>query len=144
MPPVLIPVVVLALAALVALAVVCCVPQPHLTRAWNRFVDSVAAQYRAEQTARRLLRQMLRPDEFKHIEERGYLEVASPSTAGRVYRIPYGPGRVAVYDNNRFTMSLCVQPTQWLPGGDVTLMHKLHIEANEEQYLATANHLRFA
>ena len=59
-------------------------------------------------------------------------------------RIPYGPGRVAVYDNNRFSMSLCVQPTQWLPGGDVTLMHKLHIEANEEQYLATANHLRFA
>ena len=144
MPAVLIPVVVLALAALVVLAVVCCIPQEHLVRLWDKFVDHVAAQYRAEQTARRLLRQTLRPDEFKLMEERGYLEVPSPSTPGRVYRIPYGPGRVAVYDNNRFSMSLCVQPTQWLPGGDVTLMHKLHIEANEEQYLSTANYLRFA
>ncbi|MFN8475154.1 MAG: hypothetical protein U0822_23430 [Anaerolineae bacterium] len=144
MPAVLIPAVLLALVALAVLAAVCCVPREHLMRPWNKFVDYVAAQYRAEQTARRLLRQTLRSDEFKQMEERGYLEVTSPSTPGRVYRIPYGPGRVAVYDNNRFSMSLCVQPTQWLPGGDVVLMHKLHIEANEEQYLSTANHLRFA
>ena len=85
MPAVLIPVVVLALAALVVLAVVCCVPQEHLVRLWDKFVDHVAAQYRAEQTARRLLRQTLGTDEYKRLEERGYLEVPSPSTPGRVY-----------------------------------------------------------
>ncbi len=144
MPAVLIPVVLVALVILGVLAVVCYVPRQQLAKPWNKFVDYVAAQYRAEQTARRLLRQTLGTDEYKRLEERGYLEVPSPSMPGRVYRIPYGPGRVAVYDNNRFTMSLCVQPTQWLPSGDVMLMHKLHIEANEEQYLSTANHLRFA
>ena len=53
------------------------------------------------------------------------------------------PGRVIVYDEGRFTMSLCIQPTTWLPCGDIVLMHKLHIEGNEDTYLSTANRMRF-
>jgi hypothetical protein len=37
-------------------------------------------------------------------------------------------------------MELCLQPVEPLPEGDVVLMHKLMIEANEQEYLRTANH----
>ena len=32
-----------------------------------------------------------------------------------------------------------MQPTRWVPDGDLVLMHKLMIEANEAEYLRTAN-----
>lgn len=98
--------------------------------------------YASDRRAVRLLRSLLAEDEFRQLMTHGYLEVASPSTAGRVYRIPRGLGRVAVYDDGVRTVELCLQPEKPLPLGDVILLHKLLIQANEAYYLATANHFR--
>ncbi len=97
------------------------------------------AQLEAERKAENLLMQVLSPEESRELEHRGYLEVRSPSREGRVYRVPRGRGMVSVYEGGRAVMSLCVQPVEWIPGADVVLMHKLMIEANEEDYLRTAN-----
>lgn len=96
-------------------------------------------QLEAEKKAESLLQQMLTPEQGLELEHRGYLEIASPSREGRVYRVPRGRGMVSVYEDGRAVMSLCVQPVEWVPGADVVLMHKLMIEGNEEDYLKTAN-----
>lgn len=96
-------------------------------------------QLEAERKAETLLQEMLPPDESRLLEQRGYLEVASPNRDGRVYRVPRGRGMVSVYEDGRAVMSLCVQPVEWIPGSDVIIMHKLMIEGNEEEYLRTAN-----
>ncbi|SRR5579883_1315556 len=98
--------------------------------------------HRSDQRAARLLRSLLAEDEFRQLTADGYLEVASPSTADRVYRIPRSLGRVGVYDHGEKTVELCLQPTKPLPLGDVILLHKLLIQANEAYYLETANHFR--
>jgi hypothetical protein len=36
-------------------------------------------------------------------------------------------------------MRLCVQPIEYLPDADVVVLHKLMIEADEENYLLRAN-----
>ncbi len=36
-------------------------------------------------------------------------------------------------------MRLCVQPIEYLPDADVVALHKLMIEADEENYLLRAN-----
>ncbi len=96
-------------------------------------------QLEAERRADQLLQEVLRPDQGQELAQRGYLEVPSPSRQGRVYRVPRGRGMVSVYEDGRAVMSLCVQPVEWIPASDVVLMHKLMIEANEEEYLKTAN-----
>lgn len=96
-------------------------------------------QLEAERRADILLQEMLRPEGHQELEQRGYLEVPSPNREGRMYRIPRGRGMVSVYEDGRAVMSLCVQPVEWIPASDVVLMHKLMIEANEEEYLRTAN-----
>lgn len=98
-----------------------------------------SAQLEAERRAENLLQLVLSSDENHELEQRGYLEVRSPSREGRVYRVPRGRGMVSVYEGGRAVMSLCVQPVEWIPGADVVLMHKLMIEANEDDYLKTAN-----
>jgi hypothetical protein len=96
--------------------------------------------YTGEGRARALLREMLSDEEFGQLIDCGYLEVASPSRPQRVYRIPGLAGRVRVYDHGREVVELCLQPTEPLPDGDLVLMHKLMILANEGEYLAKANH----
>lgn len=96
-------------------------------------------QLEAERRAEALLWEMLGPEQVRELEQKGYLEVASPSRLGRVYRVPRGRGMVSVYEDGKAVMSLCVQPVEWIPGADVVLMHKLMIEGNEEDYLKTAN-----
>jgi hypothetical protein len=58
---------------------------------------------------------------------------------GRSYRVPRRRGQVQVYEAGRHAGSLCIQPTRWVPDGDLVLMHKFMIEANEAEYLRTAN-----
>ncbi len=70
---------------------------------------------------------------------RGYVEVPSPTTAQRIYRVPRARGYVQVIENGRAVMRLCVQPVECLPDADVVVLHKLMIEANEEHYLQKAN-----
>src|SRR5215472_8224186 len=103
--------------------------QPYL-RGWSR----------AERRAANLLRDMLTPEQCRQLLWHGYLEVPSPSSAGRVYRVPRARGSfVQVMENGKAVMRLCVQTVERLPDADVVVLHKLMIEANEEHYLQKAN-----
>ncbi len=97
--------------------------------------DRLAAEDRANQ----LLRQLLHPDEYERMMQRGYLEVSSPTIPGRSYRIPYPQGLVDVFDHGIATLRLCVVPTRWVPDHDLMIMHKLFIEGDEARYLRVAN-----
>jgi hypothetical protein len=112
----------------------------HGWQAWHDWWLPMRAQIRAARRARALLRDLLTEREYRTLTRHGYLEVASPSNAQRVYRIPGGGGLVRVYDGGTAVMDLCLQPAEPLPEGDVVLLHKLMIEGNEQEYLARANH----
>ena len=107
--------------------------QPHLGS--GRRSDWREAQERAEA----LLRELLTDDEYRQLNRRGYLEVASPSRQRRVYRVPRHQGQVKVYEGGVPIMALCVQSVEPVPDGDAVLMHKLMIEGNEDEYLRIAN-----
>lgn len=95
---------------------------------------------RAERRATRLLHDMLTSEQCRQLRWRGYLDVPSPSTADRVYRVPRASsGFVQVIEHGKMVMRLCVQPIEHLPDADVIVLHKLMIEANEEYYLQKAN-----
>ena len=94
----------------------------------------------AESQAEALLRECLTAGEWDHLTQQGYLMVMSPSVAGRTYRIPRAGGRPIMYEGVRPVAQLCIYPAEWLPQADVILLHLLMLQANEEQYLATANH----
>lgn len=94
----------------------------------------------ADHAAEILLRNTLSPEDYRRLASNAYLEVPSPARAGRVYRIPRGPGQVLVVESGHVIERLCLQPTEALPEADVILMHKLLIEADEDRYLETANH----
>lgn len=104
---------------------------------WREPITSILS---SEGRARAMLREMLSDDEYQQLVDRGYLEIKSPSKPHRVYRIPGGAGRVRVYERGREVVELCLQPTEPLPDSDLVLLHKLMIEANEQEYLAKANH----
>lgn len=86
-----------------------------------------------------LLRASLTEQEWTQLTKHGYLEVASPATRGRRYRIPRTGGMVEVYQDGQLLMWLCVGPAQPLPPDDVVLLHLLMIRGDEQTYLATAN-----
>ena len=102
--------------------------QPYL-KGWSR----------AERRAADLLRDTLTPEQFRQLVWRGYLEIPSPTEPQRVYRVPRSRDYVQVIENGRMTMRLCVQPIECLPDADVVVLHKLMIEANEENYIQKAN-----
>lgn len=109
-----------------------------------RFSSSVTYRSRiaSEQRAEALLRDVLSASQFHQLRRRGYLDVASPSRPNRTYRIPRSRDQVRVYEGGRLIERLCVQAIEPIPTGDVVLMHKLMIEANEQEYLRIANHFR--
>ena len=94
---------------------------------------------RAERRAADLLRDALTPEQFRQLVGRGYLEIPSPTEPQRGYRVPRTRGYIQVIENGRAVMRLCVQPVECLPDADVVVLHKLMIEANEENYLQKAN-----
>jgi len=93
----------------------------------------------AERRAEALLREVVTGDEYQRLVQLGYLEVPSRLGPHRSYRIPYQPGRVRVYEDNKPVIELCVQPREPMPDGDLVVMHKLMIEGNEREYLRIAN-----
>lgn len=93
----------------------------------------------ANERATALLRAHLTRKEWKQLNERGYVEVASPSVPGRVYRIPRSRGMVTLYQNSVPVVRLCIGPADVLPRDDVVLMHLITIRGNEQEYLETAN-----
>jgi len=94
---------------------------------------------RAERRAADLLRDILTPEQLRQLLCQGYLDVPSPTEPRRVYRVPRVKGYVQVVQNGRAIMRLCIQPVECLPDADVVVLHKLMIEANEENYLQKAN-----
>lgn len=88
--------------------------------------------------AEALLRELLDEREYRQLKQRGYLDVASLEDMQRIYRIPAYMGLVRVYERGTAVCELCVQPTEALPGAEVVLVHKLMIQADERQYLASA------
>jgi hypothetical protein len=106
----------------------------------GRLRESVSEHLSAESRAKALLREMLSENQYQQLIKFGYLEVASPTIDTRVYRIPGSGGLVKVFERGAAIMELCLQPAEPLPDGDVVVMHKLMIEANEQEYLQKANH----
>ena len=96
-------------------------------------------QTRAEARARMRLGEALSEDERLQLARSGYVVIPSPTVVGRVYRIPARTGWIDVYELGRLIMKLCPEPREWLPAGDLVLMHKLMIQRNEREYLRTAN-----
>ena len=95
----------------------------------------------ADRTAESLLRSSLPTDTYRRLCQTAYLDVPSPSRPQRTYRIPRGAmQQVLVVESGRTIERLCLQPVEALPEADVILLHKLLIEADEDTYLATANH----
>jgi len=93
---------------------------------------------RATQRAEALLSTQLSPIELEQLNSMGALHVASGMTAGRTYAIP-PRGTVTVLQDGEPVMRLCIRPVTLLPGREAVLAHKLHIEANEDDYLRRAN-----
>lgn len=93
----------------------------------------------ASARAKELLQGLLDDEEYEQLTKLGYLDVASPSYARRIYRIPLEDGMVRVYESGKEILRLCVQPVHSLPRYDVIAMHKLMIEGNEQEYLSRAN-----
>jgi hypothetical protein len=106
---------------------------------WLLLQPYLKGQSRAERCAADLLHDILTPEQCRQLMWRGYLEVPSPTTAQRVYRVPRTRVYVQVLENGRAVMRLCVQPVEYLPDADIVVLHKLMIEANEEIYLQQAN-----
>lgn len=107
--------------------------------AWLIFQPYFKGLSSAERRAASLLREMLTSEQCRQLAWRGYLEIPSPSSTGRVYRVPRSRGYVQVIENGQAVMRLCIQPVEYLPDADVVVLHKLMIEANEEDYLLKAN-----
>src|ERR1700730_1105274 len=104
----------------------------------GRLRESVSDHLSAESRAKVLLREMLSENQYQQLIKFGYLEVPSPTFDNRVYRIPGSGGLVKVFERGCAVMELCLQPAEPLPDGDVVVMHKLMIEANEQEYLKRA------
>ncbi|RIK38055.1 MAG: hypothetical protein DCC55_22290 [Chloroflexi bacterium] len=106
----------------------------------------VLANRRAEQ----LLRERLTPEQYNQLAKFGYLDIPSRLDPYRQFRIPRTRGRVLVLHNcsiggtvlSRKVAELCVVSSEPVPDADMVLIHKLMIEADEANYLATANWTR--
>jgi len=93
----------------------------------------------AERRAATLLHEILTAEQCRQLAWRGYVEIPSPSSTQRIYRVPRTRGYVQVIENGQAIMRLCIQPVEYLPDADVVVLHKLMIEANEDFYLQKAN-----
>src|SRR5438093_5649816 len=93
----------------------------------------------AERRAEQMLRDILGEQPFHQFIRRGYLEVRSPTFPTRAYLVPERQGPVTVCEFGKPVMRLCVQCVERVPDYDTVAMHKLMIEANEQEYLRVAN-----
>lgn len=116
----------------------------HEVRPWgqpNLSLQRYHEWLESERRAETLLRQLLTEEEYRQLNQQGFLTVPSPTHFDRVYRIPRRPGQVSVFECGRLVMNLCIQPTKVLPAADVVGMHKLMIQGNESEYLQVANRI---
>lgn len=109
------------------------------TYSWNADREPPGITAAAQENSLELLKTVLNEGEYAQLTQWGYLDIGSPSNPQRVYRIRRNGGLVSVYEDGKAVQEVCVQPTEPLPRDDVVLLHKLMIQANEQEYLAKAN-----
>jgi hypothetical protein len=103
---------------------------------WRRWRE----QRRVQQRAEALVRQTLSAAEYAQLGRDGFLQVASRRRPGRVYRIPAGGvSPVASLEPDGRVVYLCLQPADGVPGEELVLVHKLLLEADEDDYRRRAN-----
>ena len=93
----------------------------------------------AGKRAEALVRRVLSADERAQLRRNGFLEVPSPSVAGRRYRIPRRGSPVAVLEPGSRVQYLCLQPETPVATEELLLVHKLLLEGAEEEYWQRAN-----
>ena len=106
---------------------------------WNGDQEAAGITAAAQERSTLLLKDVLEKHEYEQLTQRGYLDVSSPSNPQRIYRIRRNGGLVSVYEQGKAIQEVCVQSTEPLPRDDVVVLHKLMIQANEQEYLARAN-----
>ena len=106
---------------------------------WNGDQEAAGITAAAQERSTLLLKEVLEKHEYEQLTQRGYLDVSSPSNPQRIYRIRRNGGLVSVYEQGKAIQEVCVQSTEPLPRDDVVVLHKLMIQANEQEYLARAN-----
>ena len=109
--------------------------------AWRHARLYIRELWLAEERSKALLRDVLDDREYQQLTQQGYLDIVSPSSQERVFRIPGSAGRVLLFDHGRAQAELCVQPIGPLPANDVIAVHKLMIVAKEQDYLACAKQI---
>ena len=107
--------------------------------AWNGNQEAAGITAAAQERSTLLLKEVLEKSEYEQLTQRGYLDINSPTNPQRIYRIRRNGGLVSVYEHGKAIQEVCVQSTEPLPRDDVVLLHKLMIQANEQEYLAKAN-----
>jgi hypothetical protein len=103
------------------------------------FLGWFRRQRLANRRAEALLRRMLSEAELSQLRREGFLEVRSRGVSGRTYRIPRRGSPVAVLEPDGHVKYLCLQPETALPGPELVVVHKLLLEAAEEDYWLKAN-----
>lgn len=107
---------------------------------WRHLACQRGLQQQARERAEMLLQEILTPEEYVQLNTRHRLEVPSRQRAGRVYHIPEDGFRpVTVYEWGVPTVCLCLRPLQPLPPRETVLVHKLLLEADEDDYWRRAN-----
>ena len=98
----------------------------------------VRAADRALHRSEELLHQHLTIHELDQLDRVGTVHVPSGLTPGRVYVVPVR-GSVTVLQDGSPVMRLCIRSAEELPGREEVLVHKINIQAAEEEYLRRAN-----
>jgi hypothetical protein len=102
-------------------------------------LDWLAKRRAASRRAEALVRRVLGPVECDQLRRDGFLEVPSPSVAGRRYRIPRRGSPVAVLEPNGRVIYLCLQPEAPVDPRELVVVHKLLLEGAEADYWQRAN-----
>ena len=93
----------------------------------------------ASKRAEALVRRVLTEAERDQLRRDGFLEVRSPSVAGRRYRIPRRGSPVAVLEPSCRVLYLCLQPETPVAERELMVVHKLLLEGAEDDYWQRAN-----
>jgi hypothetical protein len=84
--------------------------------------------------------QMVLSDEDReHLRASGFIRVRSPSSAARVYHLPFDGGLIGVYEHGALVRLLCGHPVVALAPTDALVALKLAIQVDEPRFLSDVN-----
>ncbi|HEU4754069.1 MAG TPA: hypothetical protein VFU47_13245 [Armatimonadota bacterium] len=97
-----------------------------------------------EDRADRLMRDVLGDDRCARLHQDGYLDIPSGLVPGRTYRLD-SLANLSYRDpgDTRFSTTLCIQPLESVPRGDLVAMRYLLVTADERRLLQVANPISF-